>query len=314
MEFRGRVNPELLEGLSLLPALRLPDDLAKVRSFEPLPRERSPLVRQSRVRMTGAGGQEMLLKIYEPEQRPEAELPALLWIHGGGYILGHPDMEDAICEQFVLEAGCAVFSPDYRLAPDSPYPAAIEDCYAALLWLESAAAERRIDRSRIAIGGASAGGGLTAALALLARDRGAPPIMFQMPLYPMLDKRNVTPSSHEIVDPSVWNRENNQAAWRMYLGTEDSDSPYASPSLASSLEGLPPAYLCVGQLDAFRDETIDYAARLAQAGVDVEFHLYPGGYHAFENFIREAEISKRARGDYVRALAEAFARSRRKQE
>ncbi|NOU75808.1 alpha/beta hydrolase fold domain-containing protein [Paenibacillus sp. LMG 31458] len=310
MDFKNRVLPEIRESLTSLPLFRLPDDLAIVRQ-SPLPQAlKSEIVRIIDRKITGVGNQEMLIKIFEPVQRDGKNLPVLLWIHGGGYVLGHPNGEQSLCESFVKAANCIVISPDYRLAPEHPFPAAIEDCYTALKWIIGAAEEWNIDLSRIAIGGGSAGGGLTAALALLARDRGGPSICFQMPLYPMIDDRNMTPSSHEITDPAVWNRENNLAAWKMYLGEHaDGDiSPYAAPMRTESLTGLPPTYTCVGQLDPFRDETIEYVARLAQAGVDVEFQLYPGCYHAFEHVVPNAEISQRARNGYLDALARAFRR------
>ncbi|MGO4270930.1 alpha/beta hydrolase [Paenibacillus sp. TAF58] len=308
MDFKSRMLPEIRESLTALPLFQLPDDLAMVRQ-SPLPQAlKSEFVRITDRMISGAAKQEMLIKIFEPVQRDETKLPALLWIHGGGYVLGHPNGEESLCESFVNAANCVVISLDYRLAPEHPFPAAIEDCYAALVWMTSAAYELNIDLSRIAIGGGSAGGGLTAALALMARDQGGPFICFQMPLYPMIDDRNITPSSHEITDPSVWNRANNLAAWKMYLGEHaDGDiSPYAAPIRAESLTGLPPTYTCVGQLDPFRDETIEYVARLAQAGVDVEFQLYPGCYHAFEHVVPHAEISQRARNGYMDALARAF--------
>ncbi|NOU88253.1 alpha/beta hydrolase fold domain-containing protein [Paenibacillus sp. LMG 31460] len=310
MDFKNRVLPEIRESLTSLPLFRLPDDLAIVRQ-SPLPQAlKSEIVRIIDRKITGAGNQEMLIKIFEPVQRDETNLPVLLWIHGGGYVLGHPNGEQSLCESFVKAANCIVISPDYRLAPEHPFPAAIEDCYAALKWIIGAAEEWNIDLSRIAIGGGSAGGGLTAALALMARDKGGPPICFQMPLYPMIDDRNVTPSSHEITDLAVWNRANNLAAWKMYLGEHaDGDiSPYAAPIRAKDLTGLPPTYTCVGQLDPFRDETIEYVARLAQTGVDVEFQLYPGCYHAFEHVVPDAEVSQRTRNGYANALARAFQR------
>ncbi|KRE36357.1 alpha/beta hydrolase [Paenibacillus sp. Soil724D2] len=310
MDFKSRVLLEIRESVSSLPLFQLPDDLAMVRQ-SPLPQSlKSEFVRISDRTISGAGKQEMLIKVFEPAQRDETNLPVLLWIHGGGYVLGHPNGEQSLCESFVKAADCIVISPDYRLAPEHPFPAAIEDCYAALKWIIGAAKEWNIDLSRIAIGGGSAGGGLTSALALMARDKGGPPICFQMPLYPMIDDRNVTPSSHEITDPAVWNRANNLAAWKMYLGEPaDGDiSPYAAPIRAKDLTGLPPTYTCVGQLDPFRDETIEYVARLAQAGVDVEFHLYPGCYHAFEHVVPEAEVSQRTRNGYANALARAFQR------
>ncbi|MFC5407161.1 alpha/beta hydrolase [Cohnella soli] len=308
MNFLQRVSPELLQGLTRLPPLRLPDDLETARQW-PIPAtEKSEQVKTTERYISGAGSNEMLIKIYEPLHRDEKNLPALLWIHGGGYVLGHPQHDDNLCQSFVEEAGCVVVSPDYRLAPEHPYPAAIEDCYAALVWMAGATEELRIDLSRLAIGGASAGGGLAAALALMARDRGGPAICFQMPLYPMIDDRNATPSSNEITNLKVWNSANNAAAWKMYLGEHaDGDIPsYAAASRATNLAGLPPAYTCVGELDPFRDETIEYVMRLAQTGVDVEFQLYPGGYHGFEHVVPTAEISRRARSGYLNALARAF--------
>lgn len=308
MNLMNRVAPELKEGISQLPPLYLPDDLASARQLVQPPAAKSGFVRITERDLQVAGSSPIPLRIYEPVQRDLAALPALLWTHGGGYVLGHPSGDDALCESFVRAAGCIIVSPDYRLAPEHPFPAAIEDCYAALSWLAEPDNELNVDLTRLAVGGASAGGGLAAALALMARDKGGPSLCFQMPLYPMLDERNVTPSSHEITDPAVWNRANNLVAWEMYLGGPATGdvSPYAAPSRADNLAGLPPTYTCIGQLDPFRDETIDYVTRLAQAGVDVEFHLYPGGYHGFEHVVPNAEVSTRARTDYVYALARAF--------
>lgn len=271
---------------------------------------KSPLVKTTNRTIQGKDT-ELLIKIYEPVKKPDTPLPALLWIHGGGYLMGHPDLDDSLCEQFVLRANCLVGSIDYRLAPEHTYPAAIEDCYAGLKWMAEHADELQIDPARLAIGGASAGGGLTAALAILARDRGGPDIVFQMPLYPMIDDRNRTPSSHEINQnnfPKAWNREMNQLAWSMYLGSAaDGDVPsYAAAARESDLSGLPPAYTCVGDLDPFRDETINYVARLAQADVPVEFHLYPGCFHGFDVIFNDTEVSNRARNEYIHALHRAL--------
>lgn len=310
MDFAKRVHPGLRDALTTLPAFRLPDDLAEARNNPQPERIHSTRVAIRDHTIPGAGGQDMMVRIYTPQPEGDAKRPALLWIHGGGYVMGHPGYDDNLCQAFAEAAGCLVFSPDYRLAPEHPFPAGLEDCYATLVWMQESAETFGIDATRLAVAGASAGGGLTAALALLARDRGGPDICFQMPLYPMIDDRNVLPSSHEITHPAVWNRNNNVAAWRMYLGEGGSGkgevSPYAAPLRADNLAGLPPLYTCVGQLDPFRDETIEYVSRLARAGVDVEFHLYPGGYHAFEHAVPDAEVSIRAKNDYVRALAEAF--------
>lgn len=308
MDFESRVLPELRPILSLLPKVSLPDDLALMRSFTFPQSETASHIVMTKRTISGPAG-ELLVKVYEPANRPETSLPAVLYIHGGGYVFGHPDFEDLACESIVLEANCVVASVDYRLAPEHPYPAAIEDCYAALRWLADCAVELNIDSRRIAVFGGSAGGGLTAALTLRARDRGGPAICFQMPLYPMIDDRNISPSSNEITSSkALWNRDLNLAAWKMYLGEHASGeiSPYAAAARADHYEGLPPTYTFIGQLDPFRDETIEYVTRLAQAGVEVEFHLYPGAFHAFEAMVPQAEVSKRARMDCLRALNRAL--------
>ncbi|MEK5551388.1 alpha/beta hydrolase [Paenibacillus sp. FSL L8-0689] len=310
MDFENRLLPELRSVIAQFPGFQLEENLELSRSYlSSPPIEQSEHVRTTSRMIPSVAG-EILVKIYEPAQRTDVRLPAMLWIHGGGYVMGHPDMDDALCERFVQAAKCVVVSVDYRLAPEHPYPAAIDDCYAALTWMTDKAELLGIDLDRVAIAGASGGGGLTAALALMARDKGGPALIFQMPLYPMIDDRSITASSHEITaDNAPWNRKNNLAAWNMYLGnrTEDSEvSPYAVPSRAESLAGLPPAYTCVGQLDLFRDETIEYVGRLAQAGVDVEFHLYPGTFHNFEGIVPQAEVSQRASQSYVDAIARAL--------
>jgi len=309
MDFVSRVRPELRDALNQMEAFNLKEDLDSFRQspLPPFPPPEQAVIRE--IHIPGADGQPMRVRIHEPANRPEGKIPALLWIHGGGYVLGDPAYDDNQCHAFVEAAGCYVFAPDYRLAPEHPFPAGLEDCYATLKWIHESAEEFGIDTDRVAVAGPSAGGGLTAALSLLARDRGGPAICFQMPLYPMLDDRNTLPSTMEITYPKIWNRQNNIVAWNMYLGGKTDDvSPYAAPARAENLTGLPPTYTCIGQLDLFRDETIEYVARLAQAGVDVEFHLYPGGYHAFEVVAWDAEVSVRARNDYVRALVEAFNR------
>lgn len=248
-------------------------------------------------------GQNIRVRIYEPVMPVKTISPGLYWIHGGGYLSGTPEMNDELCERFVLEAGCVVVSVAYRLAPEHPYPAGVEDCYAGLKWVAGHAAELGIDAERIGVAGHSAGGGLTAAVSLMARDRGGPEIAFQMPLCPMLDYRNTTVSSREITDTRVWNYYSNEAAWKAYLGDQTEDVPaYASPVQAEDLSGLPPTYTMVGSADPFRDETIEYISRLSQAGVQAEFHLYPGCFHGFEGIAPQAEVSQRAIRGYVNAL------------
>jgi acetyl esterase/lipase len=307
MSYEEKVLPELLPILKSAPLFDLHKDLEMMRSFKLPPLEKSPEVLVTSHMIKGPES-ELLVKIYEPQNRKNEKLPAVFWIHGGGFVLGHPDGDDGLCECFVKEINCVVVSINYRLAPEHPYPAAIEDCYAGLKWTADYAEKLKIDASRIVIAGASAGGGLTAALALMARDRGEIKVAFQAPLYPMIDDRNITPSSYEINEeniPTAWNREANVAAWNMYLrnNTDGEVSPYAAPARAKDLSGLPPAYTFIGLLDPFRDETIEYVARLAQAGVPVEFHLYPGCFHGFDSIFNDVEISRQARNQFISALS-----------
>lgn len=310
MSYEEKVLPELLPMLKSNISFDLNKDLEMIRNLALPPMEKSPKVLTT-TRMVDGPESELLVKVYEPKCRQKIKLPVVFWIHGGGYVMGHPDGDDSLCECFVTEVNCVVVSIDYRLAPEHEYPAAIEDCYAGLKWTVHNAEELKIDISKVAIAGASAGGGLAAALALMARDRGEIKVAFQAPLYPMLDDRNVTPSSYEINEknlPKAWNREANEIAWKMYLGSISSDevSYYAAPARAKDLSLLPPAYIFIGQLDPFRDETIEYVARLAEAGVPVEFHLYPGCFHGFDSIFNNAEVSKRARSGFINALSQAL--------
>ncbi|WP_285398505.1 alpha/beta hydrolase [Lysinibacillus sp. fls2-241-R2A-57] len=302
----NRINPELRETLSLFPPLDL-DNVEATREGMAATAQPAAIADNISVENKVIQGPDdndsLRLRIYKQKEK-KGDLPALLWIHGGGYVIGAPEGDDLLCQRFVNEANCIVVSVDYRLAPEHPYPAPLEDCYAALKWIADHAIDLGIDSARIGIAGASAGGGLTAALALLARDRNYPKLSFQMPLYPMIDDRNNTPSSLEITGHMIWNHDLNQKGWEMYLNGEngsDNVSQYAAAARAEDLSGLPFTYTCVGQLDPFRDETLQYVTRLCQAGVDVEFHLYPGCYHAFESIVPTAAISQRAATEYVEA-------------
>jgi acetyl esterase/lipase len=233
-------------------------------------------------------------RLYTPENRAGSR-PGVLWIHGGGYILGDLDIDDHNLRQMCLNTGCVILSTNYRLAPEDPFPAPLEDCYSSLKWMVENSDRLGIDRSRIAVGGGSAGGGLAAGLVIMARDRGEIEIAFQLLIYPMIDDRNITPSSHTITDPRTWDREKNIFAWKAYLGpaSETGDiSPYAVPARAKDLSGLPPAYVAVGELDLFLDEDIEYAQRLLQAGVPTELHVYPGATHGFDSILTAA-VSRR---------------------
>jgi acetyl esterase/lipase len=252
------------------------------------------------------------VRVYQPNDRPSI-LPALLWIHGGGYVMGDIEQDDRLMKQLVTRVGCVAVSVDYRLPPEHPFPAPVEDCYAGLRWLFAHASELGVDSSRIAIGGASAGGGLAAGLALLARDRKEVPVAFQLLIYPMIDDRNATPASYAITDPRVWHRESNRLGWKAYLGRDgggDHVSPYAAATRATDLTNLPPAYIPVGALDLFIDENIEYAQRLIQAGVPTELHVYPGAFHGFDMFAPSAAVSKQFKAERDNALKRALHPSR----
>ena len=251
---------------------------------------------------------EVGIRIYRPANQ-SGILPAFLWIHGGGYILGDIEMNDVICKYTTLAGECVTVSVDYRLAPENPFPAAIEDCYAALKWLASHAGELDVDVNRIAIGGGSAGGGLAAGLALLARDRGEIEVIAQFLIYPMIDDRNTEPPSDTLPDTLMWTRKNNLIGWSAYLGCEpggDNISCYAAAARAEDLSGLPPAYIAVGDLDLFAEEDVEYARRLINAGVPTELHVYPGGCHAFDGLAPEADISRQATEAFYQALKRAL--------
>lgn len=249
-------------------------------------------------------GEQIRLRIYKPVDLGE-NAPGIYWIHGGGFLFGVPEQDEAQSIRWAKEVGAVVVAVDYRLAPEHSYPAPLDDCYDGLKWFSQQAESLGVDKNRIAVAGASAGGGLTAAVALMARDLGGPPLAFQMPLYPMIDDRFTTLASREDFGDKVWNNRDNLYAWKAYLGDLAGTGqviPYMAPARATDLSGLPPTYSCVGTLDPFRDDTINYMARLAQDGVLVELHLYPGAYHAFEVLAPDSDYSRRAKDEYVYVL------------
>ena len=236
--------------------------------------------------------------------------PAIYWIHGGGYIAGTYDMSNDLNSEWALELGATVLSPDYRLAPEHPYPAGIEDCYAGLKWAVEHAESLGIDPERVIIGGGSAGGGLAAALALMVRDRGELSVTHQVLIYPMVDDTRTTPSSQWRT--WGWSPESNHVGWQAYLGElfdTDEVPGTAAPARAADLSGLPPAYIVVGSLDIFLDEDIAYTRRLLDAGVPAEFHVYPGGPHGFHGrrLAPDSELSERALADTKEYLRRALA-------
>ncbi len=312
MDFESMVDGEIMAALSQIPdeliALIGADPPAARAAFVPLMEQMASMLPPTDVIVTetsfaGPDG-DVKLFIYQPVN--EAPRPGLLWIHGGGYVLGEGN--DASVIPFAEHAGCTVVSVDYRLAPEHPFPAGPEDCYAALLWMVENAAELGIDPDRIAIGGASAGGGMAAGVALMNRDRLGPDLKLQLLLYPMIDDTHDTPSGHWVQHPKVWNREVSLKAWQMYLGEghQGEVSPYAAAARAADLSDLPPAYICVGQADLFRDENIAYAGRLMAAGVPTELAVYPGMPHGGEAFNPMAAVSQQMRSGYYEALKRAL--------
>jgi acetyl esterase/lipase len=232
------------------------------------------------------GNPSVRVRVHRPLGIESKSLPCLYAIHGGGYIVGSIDDEDVRLDEWCHRFGVVGVSVAYRLAPETPYPGAVEDCYLGLKWTYDNHERLGIDRDKIGVIGSSAGGGLAAALALLARDRGEVPLQFQLLDCPMLDDRQVTPSS-QMPDLLIWSRESNTFGWRSYLGDlygTDEVPAFAAAARAADLSGLPPAYISVGTVDGFRDEDVIYATRLNQAGVDAELHVYPGAPHGVESF------------------------------
>lgn len=315
-DMRLRVHPDLLAYYDSAPAMDFKlEDIAAIREAmsgligsPDLPKDAEVNVYDIRIE-NETGPEGLRLRIYDPVSKPDL-LPAILWMHAGGYVVGLPEQDEAQSIRLAKEVGAVVVAVDYRLAPENPYPAAIEDCYVALQWLAKNAAELGVDPERIATAGASAGGGMATALAMMTRDRKGPAIAFQMLIYPLLDDRMTTPAYSEEFDKRFWNPDANRDAWRLLLKDVDRyDVPvYLAPARETNLAGLPPAYLCVGELDPFRDDVLDYAARLARAKVPVELHLYPGAFHLFDMVAAETALGKRAVDEYVRALSEALAK------
>lgn len=251
------------------------------------------------------GAPDVAVRVHRPKD-VSGDLPCVYSIHGGGYVIGSYDMDDLRFDNWCPRLGAVGVSVEYRLAPETAYPGPLEDCYAGLEWVHDNADTLGIDRGRIGVSGASAGGGLAAGLALLARDRGDIPLAFQMLIYPMIDDRRVTPSSRW--DVPIWSPANNEFGWRCYLGDlfgTDDVPAYAAASRAENLEGLPPTGIWVGTADGFCDEDIIYAQRLIQAGVPTELHVYPGAPHAFDMF-PSADVSKRCRREMLDWLRSAL--------
>ncbi len=309
------IDPELAAMIEVLPKIDLVDPVAARLAFEEilvaikieLPGIET-LDIEDRMVPGAAGDPDVPVRIYRPAQAATARVPGILMIHGGGFVIGSVEAEHAGAALSAMGTGAVVVSVDYRLAPEHPFPAGLHDCYAALSYLHAEADALGVDPGRVALTGASAGGGLAAATALLARDHGGPPVCFQMLQIPELDDRLQTASMQTFVDSPMWNRPLAVQSWQAYLGPlyGTADVPaYAAPARAEDLSELPPAYISTAENDPLRDEGITYAQRLLQAGVSVELHQFPGTFHG-SALVTSAAVSKRAQRESALVLRQAL--------
>lgn len=255
------------------------------------------------------GAPAVSVRLYRPADASDP-VPVLVWIHGGGFVIGTARQDERSNVALVRDLGIAVASVDYRLAPDHPFPAPAEDCYAALRWLHAAAPSFGLDPDRIAVGGASAGGGLAAGVALMAHDRAEVPLALQLLIYPMLDDRTALRERGDESGFRLWNSTSNEFGWRSYLGAApggDDTAPYAAPSRRDDLGGVAPAWIGVGSLDLFHGEDVAYADRLRAAGVPCDLVEVEGAFHGFDGLAPRSAVARRFRQSWTAALAKAFA-------
>lgn len=291
---RHLVDPEIAPLLEVFPPLNLSTEIlpflrhgqAAPVPDAPDPDDLFPSVVVSEEHVPGEDGDpDVRVLLHRPREQADTA-PGLVWIHGGGYVMGQPEADDLLCRRIADETGAVIASVDYRLAPETAAPGPLHDCYATLRWLHGNIDKLGLDPARIAIGGASAGGGLAASLAILARDRAELTVSFQALVYPMLDDRTgSTTDSHPYAGEFVWTPSDNVFGWSALLGEEPGGadvSPYSAAARVESVAGLPPTYISVGALDLFAEEDLTYATRLLRAGVPTEFHLYPGAFHAYD--------------------------------
>jgi acetyl esterase/lipase len=318
-----RVHPpfdlELAEALTLVhevnPPTITPDRIGALRAIcdeYRLPEEALADVEVDEFPVPGpAGAPDVLLLVLRPKGADRAvPLPAMLHVHGGGMVAGHRRVGLDWALEWMRAVPMVIASVEYRLAPEHPHPAPVEDCYAALSWIAGHAVELGVDADRLMVGGGSAGGGLAAALALLARDRGGPELVAQLLICPMLDDRARTHSSTELDGEGLWDLTSNATGWSALLGEAVGGpdvSPYAAPARATDLSGLPPAFVDAGAVETFRDEAVEYAMRLWQAGGQAELHIWPGAFHGFDSVVPGAALSREARAARMNWLRRLFA-------
>lgn len=303
--------PEFEAMIEFFPVFDLGDDvLADIRPLMADVAEHTPLdgVDVDELVTDGHRGERVAIRRYRPAgATPPQGRPALLWVHGGGYVMGSFGNDADLLERLVVELGIVCLSVEYRLAPEHPYPAPLEDCYVALEWVSRNATELGLDPDRIGIGGMSAGGGLCAGLALLALELGEVPVAFQLLDSPMLDDRRITVSAQFDGLP-LWTQASNIYGWASYLGELSGADELPAPAAAGRVEdlallaGLPPTLVMVGAVDGFRDEDVAYASRLAAAGVDCELHVYPGAPHGIRIF-GDTPTARQSYTDTARWLA-----------
>jgi acetyl esterase/lipase len=273
--------------------------------LEPRPASAEPVAEVVDRALPGPAG-EMAARFYRPDAPQPC--PALVYFHGGGWVLGSLNAVDAVCRRLANAARCAVVSVDYRLAPEHPFPAGLEDCYAATRWVAECGGEHGLDGNRLAVGGASSGGNLAAAVALLARRRGGPPLLFQLLVYPPLDHRAADRAQRMRLDRPFFSAEDLAWCWRKYLADdEDGANPLASPLRAVDLRGLPPALLITAELDPLCDESELYAARLREANVPAQVARFDGVAHGFFSLSDRLDAAAEAQALAAAALRGAFA-------
>ncbi|MEV0995380.1 alpha/beta hydrolase [Nonomuraea sp. NPDC050202] len=297
------MDPELEAFIPLFPPADLTDPAAARKELAALAGAVPPVGVQDLVieDRTVPGDPEVPVRIYRPRQAQGA----VVWLHGGGFVMGDLDTEHPWASRAADLSGAVVISVGYRLAPEHPFPAALDDAYAVLTWASEHAAELGLDPARIAVGGHSAGAGLAAGVALRARDEQGPPIRFQLLHQPGLDDRQQTWSQRNFTDTPWMTRDKFATSWRHYMGSRPA-TPYAAPARAEDLSGLPPAYVATAEFDPLRDEAIEYALRLLQAGVSVELHQWPGTFHGSQAIV-SAEVSQRQIEELAGALRRALA-------
>ncbi len=314
MDIIPQLDPELRSIVTSLPVLDLRDIGAARDTLRSIyAQTNTASTRESVVsedyKVPGLDGEpSVIVRLFRPRDA-SGQIPCLIWTQGGGYVLTAPDFDDQFCSALVDLHHCAVASIDWRRAPEHPFPGALNDAYAALAWASDQSSDLGIDKGRIAIGGHSSGGGVTAALALMARDRNEYQVCHQLLIYPMVDASGDTASNQRITDERVWNCTSNRIGWANYLGEAyggDEIPAYAAAARAEDLSGLADATVLVGELDPLLDEDVSYAQRLMQAGVSTELHVYRAAHHAFDRHAPTARITRRFNTDRDAALAHAF--------